>query len=72
MVVWNLVVYSIKQLFQLQKLLPEWREHFVRNSFKNLAFCQKAQNLLLFRPYDFVQISQVCDINIFKECMERL
>ena len=39
---------------------------------KKLLSCQKAQNVVYFGPYDFVQISLAYGANIFKECMERL
>ena len=44
----------------------------IKNGFENPLLCQKAQNFVYFRSYDFVQISQARGTNIFKECIERL
>ena len=38
--------FRIKQMFQLQKRLPKWGQHFVKNGYKIPGFCQKAQNFV--------------------------
>ena len=55
----------MKQLFQLQKRLAKWRPRYVKNDFKNLFFCQKAQNVH-FRPCNLVQISPECGPNTYQ------
>ena len=60
---------DIKQLFQIQKtpfkrastLCQKW---FEKKNLKKGFFCQKGQNFVYFRAYDFIQISLVCGTNI--------
>ena len=58
----------IKQLFQLQKSFPKWRQRFVKNGFKNPVFLVEKLKI----SCSFRQISLACGTNIFKECIERL
>ena len=52
------------QLFQSQKRLLKWRQSLVK------IFCQSAQNFVVFKLYDFVQISNSRGL-IIKKCMDK-
>ena len=54
-----LKINGLPLLFQLQKRFAKWRQpcqRFVKNDFRKLVFCEKAQYFVHFGLNDFVQI----------------
>ena len=45
-------------------MFSKWHQRFVKNG--EPFFCQKAQNVVYFGPYDFVQISPACGPNTYQ------
>ena len=61
--VWNNSYFRIEQLFMSRKRLSKWRQRFLKKAYHILP---KAQNIVYFVSYDFVQISPACDHNAYQ------